>query len=145
MESLRIKKETYKIEVNDNGDYIEFNLRDINLPDKILNSAEKINKERQNLEIKMKACEKQYGNNPKLLTKKIGEIQREYFKNMRYYFDGFLGENACYKIFGKDNFYGMFEELMEQLEKHFDKMELQIEEIKKDLVEKYSPKSKEVI
>lgn len=145
MESLRIEKNTFKIEVNDKGEYIEFNLKDISLPDKIIKATDKMKKEQSILHQKTIAVEKQYKDNQSLLISKISEINKEYFTNMRSYFDEFLGENACLKIFGEDNMYGMFEDLMQKLEPSFDKMKIDIEQIKKDLVSKYSPKSKEIL
>ena len=64
---------------------------------------------------------------------------------MRSLFDSFLGEGACQKIFGNTDRYGMFEDLLNALQPHFDKMKIDLDKIKKELVEKYSPKSKKVI
>lgn len=143
MEKLRVRQDVYQIEVNDNGEFIEFNLRDINLPEKILNGAEKIEKERENYLKKIKEVKTELKGQD--LIREITKIEEEYFNNTRKYFDEFLGDGACRKIFGETNCYGMFESLMEELEKHYAKMELQMDAIKNDLVAKYSYKDKEVM
>ena len=51
--------------------------------------------------------------------------------------DNLLGENACLKIFGKTNRYGMFNDYFEQLAKILGTLEIDVNAIKEDLVKKY--------
>lgn len=146
MEKLRIeKKDIYEIEVNDEGETIEFDLRDINLPDKAIKTAKNLKKENDFLQNRVKALTKQYQDNKELLVEKVDEANKIYYKKARAIFDEFLGEGACMKIFGATDRIGMFEDLFDALEPHFDKMKINIKAIKEDLVKKYSPKSKEVL
>lgn len=139
MESIRIKKDdVYKIEVNDNGDYIEFDLLDIELPIKAMNLAKNYKKLYENHSKKIFAISKEYLNNKELLFKKKYEADKYFFEECRKAFDNFLGEGACQKIFGDTNRIIMFNELLEQLEPHFEKMQINVEKIKENLINKYS-------
>ena len=49
------------------------------------------------------------------------------------------------KIFGDKNYYGMFLQLFEALEPHFDKMIIKTKKAKMKLANKYLPKNKSVM
>lgn len=146
MESIRIEKDnTYKIEVNDKGEYIEFDLLDIELPMKCLNASKELSKQNNIHRQKIIAVEKQYKDNQELLFINKHNADMEYCNKMRKIFDSFLGEGACEKIFGKTNRIGMFDDLFEQLAPHFNKMQINIEKVKSKLIEKYSHKEQDVL
>lgn len=146
MEKLGYKKENvYQLEVNDKGEYIEFDLLDIDLPDKILKAYDDFKKEKKNVDIQEKNIYKKYANNQSKKWEEIHKLEKEYFKKTREIFDSFLGKGACYKIFGNTDRYGMFEDLLNALQPHLDKMKINVEQIKKNLIEKYSPNKKNVI
>lgn len=135
----RDREDLYILEVNDKGETIEFDLTDINLPAKMIkcsDNLEKLDKEYHDkiLEIEKEEIKKEEK------ARKIIAIDEEYCKKMRKYFDEFLGENACQKIFGDKNTYGMFLKLFEQLEPHFDKMVIKSKKAQQRLVNKYMPK-----
>ena len=55
MEKLRVEKDNvYKIEVNDKGEYIEFDLLDIELPIKLINASEELKKQKKFIKKKLK-------------------------------------------------------------------------------------------
>lgn len=143
MEKLRVNKDVYRIEVNDNGEYIEFDLLDIDLPMKLMNGAESLKKEERIYRQKSNALRKQYKD--KELYVKMYDLDRDYCNKLRNIFDSFLGEGACQKIFGNTNRINMFNDFMEQLEPHLDKMELNIQGIKEKLYNKYISKDKKVL
>lgn len=146
MEKLGYKKENvYQLEVNDKGEYIEFDLLDIDLPDKIMNAYKELERAEKDVKIKEQIIYKKYNNNPNKKWEEIHKLEKEYFKKSREIFDSFLGKDACYKIFGNTDRYGMFEDLLNALQPHLDKMQINVEQIKKNLVEKYSPNKKNVI
>lgn len=146
MEKLGYKKENvYQLEVNDKGEYIEFDLLDIDLPDKITKAYKDLVKEQKNVNIQEQVIYKKFANNPNKKWEEIHKLEKEYFKKSREIFDSFLGEGACKKIFGDTDRYGMFEDLLNALQPHLDKMQINVEQIKKNLVEKYSPNKKNVI
>lgn len=146
MEKLGYEKEnTYKLEVNDKGEYIEFDLLDIDLPNKILNAYNQFEKEQKNVKTQEQIIYKKFANNPTKKWEEIYKLEKSYFKKTREIFDSFLGEGACYKIFGDTDRYGMFEDLLRALQPHFDKMKFDVDRIKKELIEKYKPNNKKVI
>ena len=79
------------------------------------------------------------------LTKEIIKLEKEQAKEMRKAFDSFLGDGACQKIFGDTNYYGMFLQLFDALEPHFDKMKIKLDKAKLKLANKYLPKNKDVM
>lgn len=147
MEKLVINRddEFYRLEVNDKGEYIEFDLTDITLPVKILEASKELSRiHKMHDKEKEKIIQENKGNVNKMNNLLI-EYELKICKKMRDIFDGFLGEGACQKIFGDKNNYGMFENLMDALEPHFEKMEIKMEKAKKKLIDKYIPKNSDVM
>ena len=149
MESFRIeKKDIYKIEFNDKGEYREIDLLDLNLKFKCLEALDKIEKIKKNALMQEKAINKRQDVKGKYLTKNqedILELYRKTFKEMREAMDLFLGRGACQKIFGNRNYIEMFDDLFEQLEPHLKKIDISMESINKRIAEKYSKNKKNVI
>lgn len=140
----RNKEDFYVLEVNDKGETIEFDLTDISLPEKIMKASENIGKlDKEYQEEMMKLNNEEI--DKVLKTKKAIEIENKKCKQMREEFDNFLGENACQKIFGDTNYYGMFLQLFDALEPHFDKMKIKLDKAKLKLANKYLPKNKDVM
>ena len=151
MNSIRIeKKDIYTIEVNDNGDTIEFDLVDIELPFKCERAWAEVNKISKELQAQLVIISKQKDTkqNGKLMTKKeemTVEAYRKAFKEMRTAMDGFLGEGACQKIFGDRNYLEMFNDLHEELKPHLNKMELTSHGIMDRIKAKYGKKDDGVL
>lgn len=146
MESIRIKKDdVYRIEVNDKGEYIEFDLLDIELPMKCLNASKELKRQCNFYNQRVKAIQNQYKDNQESLFVNKHKADMDYCRKMREVFDDFLGEGACQKIFGDTNRIGMFDELFEQLNPHFEKMQINVEKIKDIIIDKYSNKDKGII
>lgn len=149
MESIRIeKKDIYRIEVNDNGEYIEFDLLDLNLKFKCLEALNKIEEIKKDALIKEKIIKKRQDVKGRYLTKNqedILNLYRDTFKKMREAMDLFLGDGACQKIFGDRNYIEMFDDLFEKLEPHLKKIDVSMEGINKRIAEKYSKSKKNVI
>ena len=112
MNSIRIeKKDIYTIEVNDNGDTIEFDLADIELPFKFQRAIDGIKTLRQELKGKLLVIDKKKDHKGKdeFMTdneKARLELYKETFLKMRASMDEFLGVGACQKISllpGKDH------------------------------------------
>ena len=83
-----------------------------------------------------------------ILTNTEREIQEfavKCFKDMRNAFDEFLGKNGCQKIFGDKNYVSMYDDLIEALEPHFEKMGLNAKKLKKEVIDKYKDKDEEVL
>ena len=151
MNSIRVKnKDTYIIEVNDNGDTIEFDITDIELPfkleraQKIANDAKKWLKAQQVIISKKQDTAKK-GDLMTVKERATLEAYRECFKKMRAAIDEFAGAGASDKIFGDKNYLEMFNDFMEEMQPHFDKMELKGIDIRKKIEEKYSDTAKDEI
>ena len=144
IEIKRDRSDFYILEVNDKGDTIQFDLTDISLPEKILKASEEL-----------KNIDEDYKNNILQIDKeeiskeekarKVIEIDKNFSIKSRKIMDSFLGDGACQKIFGNANYYGMYVELFEQLEPHFDKMIIKSQKAKQRLVEKYKPQKSDVM
>lgn len=143
MESLRIeRKDIYTIEVNDNGDTIEFDLVDIELPFKADRAFREVTRIENELKAKLVIIDKQQDHPIKGATMTANEearlnAYREAFHGMRVAMDGFLGEGACQKIFGDRNYLEMYTDLAEALAPHMEKMQLNSEGIRKRIKDKY--------
>ena len=160
MSGIRVeKKDLFRIEVNDNSEYIEFDLSDVSLNFRCYEAIDKVNN------IIKKATEKEKELINKIIEEDIedydtpnkreyAKLQNETFMQMREAMDYFLGENACQKIFGDYNNFDMFDLLIEEFEKpreeldgksYFDKMQITSNNIQERLMEKYKKNKKAVI
>lgn len=151
MNSIRVRnKDTYIIEVNDNGDTIEFDITDIELPfrleraKKIADDARKWLKAQQVIISKKQDTAKK-GDLMTTRERATLEAYRECFKKMRAAIDEFAGAGASDKIFGDKNYLEMFNDFMEEMQPHFDKMELKGIDIRKKIEEKYSDAAEDEI
>ena len=151
MNSIRIeKKDIYTIEVNDLGETIEFDLVDIELPFKCDRALSEVNRIYKELQAKLVIIEKKEdhqidGEFMTVNEKAKLEAHKTAFKAMRVAMDAFLGDGACQKIFGDRNYVEMYDDLFEQLEPHFEKMELNSEGITERIKSKYSKKNDGVL
>lgn len=150
MNSLRIKKDNiYRIEVNDDGEYIEFDLEDTSLNIKYYNALEEIN----SLIEKVKQKEDKL-NKKKADVIEYLKLEEDTFKKSREIMDSFLGLNACQKIFGNRNYYDMFFDLVEELEKkrdeldgnsYLDMLKINSSNLRNSIMQKYNMGKKNVI
>ena len=144
MNSIRVKnKDVYIIEVNDNGDTIEFDITDIELTFKLERALKKAQEARKWLQAQQVIISKKQDTAKKgdIMTTKeraILEAYRECFKKMRAAIDEFAGAGASDKIFGDQNYLEMFNDFMDEMKPHLDKMELKGIDIRKKIEEKYS-------
>ena len=143
MDKIRIGKDNvYQIEVNDNGDCIDIDLLDIELPVKFVNASKTLKRETKIYNEKVEVLEKQYKDNIKMyLYKRIG-LDRAYCKKMREMIDNLFGEGTSQKVFGDKNRIGMFDEFFEKLLPILDNVQLNFDKIKENLLERYNPEVK---
>ena len=138
MDKVIYKKEGIKqIQVNEQGDYIEIDLMDIELPFKVDKTRKELVRQNGIYKNICKSLEKQYKDNEDLLRVKEYQAEVDYCKKCRQVLDGLLGEGACQKIFGDTNRYAMFDDYFEQLSETLGEMEIDIKAIKEKLVNKY--------
>lgn len=74
------------------------------------------------------------------IEKELLYAQKDFYNTCRKIMDGFLGKDACQKIFGDANYKLMFNDLFEQLLPEFEKMKVNTDKVKKDIYKKYMPK-----
>lgn len=147
MEKLEIKRnreDFYRLQINDTNDYIEFDLTDISLPERVMNAADNIAK----MDIDYQREKQEIINNnqdEEQRIRKLINLEKEKSLAMRKEFDSFLGEGSCQKIFGNANYYGMYLQLFEALEPHFKKMEIKLKKGKEKLAKKYLNNDSDVI
>lgn len=143
MDKIKIDNENvYKIEINDNGDYIELDLLDIELPIKFINAGKTLERETKIYNNKVKALENQYKDDVKTYLYKRLDVDRIYCKKMREMFDSWLGEGTSQKVFGNKNRIGMFDEFYNQLVPILNDIQLNFEQIKENLLKRYNPEVK---
>lgn len=148
MEKLILEKnreDYYILEVNDKGDTIEFDLTDIGLAERIMNSSDKIAEQDKKYQKRVVELSETFKDDEVQLTREIIKLEKEQCQEMRKLFDDFLGEGACQKIFGDKNHYGQFNKLLDALEPHYKKMELKMQKAKRKLADKYMEKEKDVM
>lgn len=146
MNKIRIEnKDLFKVEVNDKGEYIEFDLADINLPFKAKKSFDMIN----NYMKELKEKEVDLSNLDEGIL-----FEQEMFQKMRAALDNFIGEGGSQKIFGDKNYYGMFEDLLYAFEEPqeelggqsvMDKLNFTAKGIQDRVIAKYSKKNSDVL
>ena len=144
IEIKRDRSDFYILEVNDKGDTIQFDLTDISLPEKILKASEELKVINDEYAKKILELDKEEISKEEK-ARKIIEIDKNFSIKSRKIMDSFLGEGACQKIFGDANYYGMYIELFDQLEPHFEKMVIKSQKAKQRLVEKYKPQKSDVM
>lgn len=147
MEQIRIaKRDIYEIEVNDQGETIQFDLADIELPFKCQMAFEEVSKIQNSLKAKLVILDKKEDHQKKgsIYTEKqlaTLKLYKETFAAMRVAMDKFMGEGACQKIFGDRNYLEMYDDLFEQLKPHLEKMELTTDGIRRRIESKYGDRA----
>ena len=138
MEKVIYKKEGIKrIQVNENGDYIELDLMDIELPLKVMSTEKELVRQHSIYNNRCKAIEKQYKDNENLKLTNLIQAEKDYSNKCREILDALLGKDACLKIFREENRYGMFDDYFEQLYPVLENIVIDINAIKDKLVSKY--------
>lgn len=152
MEKLRIEnKEAYVIEVNDNGDTITLDLKDVSLPIKLMNMMKDIQEKEKEFNERMLEImqrpdevieEEIYGLN---VTRNFIDynIECEKFCNVcRGYIDNIFGKGSAMKIFGEKNNPDMFGDFFDAIQPHIEKAGMTLLQNKKKLVKKYKDEVK---
>ena len=143
LDNTRDENDYYQLEINDNGDYIEFDLTDIGLAERIMNAGDKIHNLVRGEQEEIKKIEEEKDEMVK--ARKLIKLSSEMDREKRKLFDSFLGEGTCDKIFGQKKNEEQYFKLLEALEPHFKKMNLQLRKAKQKLANKYLPKDEDVM
>ena len=144
---LRIKDE----EGNDTGNFLEFNLEDIELPIRYQEIIERDKKNRLDLKNKYAIIDKKQDHKGKKLLSSNEEARIkatiEFYKKEVEIYNMFLGENGVEKLLnGRQLSWGTLQEIDEIIEKVIvPKLEISAENIKKKIMSKYGTKRDDVI
>lgn len=144
LEIKRNREDFYRLQINDTDDYIEFDLTDIGLPERILKASDNIFQIDGDYQKEMKEITESCTDEVERLRKEL-KLEKEKSLAIRKEFDSFLGEGSCQKIFGDVNYYGMYLQLFEALEPHFEKMKIKLKKGKEKLANKYLNEQKDVL
>lgn len=156
-------KNVYTIDILDgNGNVyhqIKFNLDDVNLTGKVIefyndaqNTIKEIEKRQDEAKKKLEALgvdeikqitDVEEGEMIKMPDefKEFYDVQIWGFQELRRLIDALLGYGTCNKIFGDVNSYEMFETFINGLVPEFEKMGIRVQNMKKQLFEKYNGKN----
>ena len=138
----------YEIEVNDNGDTIVLDAEDIELPLKLNKMLEDCEKAEKKAILQSKVIDKKKVEQKGLITNHDEEYVKLYkqaYTELRKAIDGFLGEGACQKIFGRRNYLSMWKDLMEALNPHLQKIGALQNNTKDIIAQKYGNNDEDVI
>ena len=144
---LRIKDE----EGNDTGNFLEFNLEDIELPIRYQEIIELDNKNRLDLKNKYAIIDKKQDHKGKKLLSSNEEARIkatiEFYKKEVEIYNMFLGKNGVEKLLnGRQLSWGTLQEIDEIIEQVIlPKLEISAENIKKKIMSKYGTKRDDVI
>lgn len=144
---LRIKDE----EGNDTGNFLEFNLEDIELPIRYQEIIELDKKNRLDLKNKYTIIDKKQDHKGKKLLSSNEEARIkatiEFYKKEVEIYNMFLGENGVEKLLnGRQLSWGTLQEIDEIIEQVIvPKLEISAENIKKKIMSKYGTKRDDVI
>lgn len=138
----------YEIEVNDNGETIIIDAEDIELPlklNKMIEDCEKIDKQTK---LQLKVIEKKEVKQKGVITnidEEYVKLYRKSYGELRKAIDGFLGAGACQKIFGDRNYLSMWQDLLEALNPHLQKISVLQRDTKDIIAEKYGDTGGDVL
>ena len=139
---LRIRDE----EGNDTGNYLEFNLQDIELPIRYQEIIEEDKKARANLKNQFLIIDKKEDHKGKKLLSSNEELKikamQEFYKKEVEIYNMFLGKNGVEKLLnGRQLSWNTLEEIDEIITNSIlPKLEINAEDIKKKIMSKYSIK-----
>jgi hypothetical protein len=142
-------KSKYVIEVNDNGDTINFDLTDPTLPSRLLSTYSALDELTTKFDQEIIKLSKREDKKLNVLAsqneKDIADATAKFFKETTLILDTFLGEGATKKIFGGEYWLNMFNDFFEFLMPELEKAGLKTEEMQKSLKEKYKLQDKSVL
>jgi len=140
----RAEEDLYKINIDDDGTEIVFDLADISLPVRCDKAFREVESNKNRALSQIKVIENKYVNqnmNKKLESQKTSEMLKVYqdmFAKNRVIMDEFFGlKGAMQHLFGDSNYLDMYSDLFEQFISHFEKMQLNAEAIKERISKKY--------
>lgn len=132
MAGIRVITSVKKIEVNDNGEYIELNFSDNSFPDRFYSMLENVQSRANDLQDQAAELEEKYGSDKFALEAQQAALYRHVHEDIMVEVDALFGPETCKKVFG-DIVPGieLFDDFFTQLTPYF-------EEYGKDRIAKLS-------
>lgn len=141
-----IQDEDGNIKLDENGHevFIEFDLEDLEVPERYSKCVYLIEKAENTFKNKVVVINKKQDVKGKGLMTKNEELKmqalKEYYKNVEEAMDMFLGKGGTQKIFGDRRYFEMFDDLVEMLEPIMPKIQVTATDITSRIKEKYKKK-----
>lgn len=130
-----------KKDENNNELYIEFDLEDIEVPERYSKCVYLVEKASNTLKNEMLIINKRQDSKGKGIMTKNGEEKmrslKKYYKAMEEAMDLFLGKDGTKKIFGEKRYLEMFDDLNEMLQPIMPKLQINFESIEKKIKTRY--------
>lgn len=148
MGKLLIKKnddDIYRLEINDDGDYIDFDLTDMGLASRMIKASQNIVDICRNYVSEVTELSQKYPEESDELSQEIVDLEIRTADAMEVAYDSWMGKGTCKKIFGDKKSYQQYVDLAEALQEHYDKMHIQVAKAKKKLANKYLKIKEEIL
>ena len=100
MAGIRVSTSVKRIEVNDNGDYIELNFSDNSFPDRFYAMLESIQGRADDVQAKAAELEEKYGKDKDVLARNQAGLYRKFHEEIMGDVDALFGPETCKKVFG---------------------------------------------
>lgn len=100
MAGIRVSTSVKKIEVNDNGEYIELNFSDNSFPDRFYGMLDNIQKRANDVEAQAAELTEKYGANKDALSRNQAALYRHFHEDIMGEVDALFGHDTCRKVFG---------------------------------------------
>lgn len=153
---LRLKENNIlKVEIQDSegtptGEYLTFDMEDIELPLKYQELIEKHKKNLNYIKIQYQLIDKKQDIKGKKLLSKNEEdkinVLRDFYEKEMEAMDLFLGENGCKKLLnGRKPYFSMFDDIAEMIEPILPHLQKSVTNIEDKIRNKYSMKEENVL
>lgn len=100
MSGIRVNTSVKKIEVNDNGDYIELNFSDNSFPDRFYGMLDNIQSRANDVEEQAAELTKKYGADKDAFARNQAALYRHFHEDIMGEVDTLFGPDTCRKVFG---------------------------------------------
>lgn len=100
MAGIRVNTSVKRIEVNDNGDYIELNFSDNSFPDRFFNMLENVQKRQEEIQAQDREIREKFGADEYAVLQHESALFRQMHEDIMKEVDGLFGADTCRKVFG---------------------------------------------
>lgn len=121
MPGIRVSTSVKKIDVNDNGEYIELNFSDSSFPDRFFSMMENIQRRGEDAQAQAAEIDEKCGGDKDANMRAIAALYRQVHTDIMHEVDAFFGPETCRKVFGNIvPGFELFNEFFDQLIPYFE-------------------------